>query len=78
MAPREERWTEWTPEREMLTHIYDRLGTLIAATVGSRGGNAPQIPPYPRPKTAAHRVKAAQLRRIHDDLHSQLYATGEE
>jgi hypothetical protein len=48
---------EYSPELEMLTNVFDRLGDLIQATIAAQGGKAPKVRPYPRPKTALDRVK---------------------
>jgi hypothetical protein len=48
---------EYSPELEMLTNVFDRLGDLIQATIAAQGGKAPKVKPYPRPKTALDRVK---------------------
>lgn len=46
--------TEFGPTNQLLTGIYDRLGEVIAAVVGTAGGQA-KVRPSPRPETAADR-----------------------
>lgn len=67
-----ERLSEWSPEREMLVAIFDRLGSVIAALIAVNGGTPPKIPPYPRPVTALERVRHRQARTRHERLVDRL------
>lgn len=62
------RVTEWTPEREELAVVSDRIGELIAVTIATRGGRPPKIPPRPRPRTALQRAAARRRRIAHEQL----------
>lgn len=50
-------WSEWTPEVEMLAAAVDRLGENIAAQVAAAGGKPGHVKPWPRPESAAERVR---------------------
>ncbi len=64
---------EYTPEVEMLSALFDRVGELIrvvAATRGSRGGKPP--PQAPRPVSALERVRVRNSRARHEQLADRL------
>jgi hypothetical protein len=63
---------QFSPERETLANIDDKLGSLIAVVVKGLGGKPPKIPPHPRPVTASARAEKAEARREHQDLVRQL------
>lgn len=60
--------SEWTPDHAELVAIKDRVGELIAAVIGSAGGQMKPPPPSRRPVTAADRARAAAARRQHESL----------
>lgn len=75
--PREDRQTgprlsEYSPEREALDRVLDRLGEVIQAVVASAGGSAPKIKPAPRPHTAVDRARARQAWTRHNSLVARL------
>jgi hypothetical protein len=51
---------EWTPERDLLTHLVEAVSRLHAWQVGvhSRDHKVPKVPPLPRPRSALDRVRA--------------------
>ncbi len=68
--------TEWTPEMEMLTNLYDRMGEQITVALAAAGVKNPaKVKPAPRPKTAMDRMR--QKRRVDDAafLRSKLIPT---
>ena len=67
-----ERWSEWSPERDTLVVIADRIGQLIAAQVAAAGGRPPKVAPLPRPTTASARVRQARRWQQHQRLVAQL------
>jgi hypothetical protein len=67
-----ERWSEFSPEREMLMVIADRVGELIRAQVAASGGKPPKLAPLPRPVTASARVRQARRWQQHQRLVAQL------
>jgi len=67
-APPDERMSHWTPELAVLAAMFDRLGTVVAAVIGSAGGKPPDIAPYPRPVTAGQRARERSRRDDHDRL----------
>ena len=67
-----ERTTTWTPEREALAGIYDRLGTLLATTIAASGGQPPDLPRFPVPETAAQRARTERGRRRHEQVVERL------
>jgi hypothetical protein len=73
-APAEpvERWSEWSPERETLTVVADRLGELIRVSVAAAGGKPPQSRLLPRPRTALDRVRTRSRWRQHERLVAKL------
>lgn len=72
-AKRAERMSEWTPEREVLADIFDRLGTLVSVLMQVNGNKAPHLSTFPRPITATQRLIAADRRQKHDSLSARLY-----
>jgi hypothetical protein len=68
----EERLSIWTPERELLAAVYDRLGSVIAALVAVNGGHPPDIIPFPRPVSAAQRARIKSRREDHARLVARL------
>jgi len=69
-------WTrshrDYTPEVEMLTAVYDRLGELIRVTAAMRGARGKPPPLGPRPVHAFEKYRKQKLRRNHDQLVSRL------
>lgn len=51
------RVSEWSPELERLTDLFDRMGEVMVAVVASSGGKAPKVRPAPRPRTAIDRLR---------------------
>lgn len=68
----EERLSTWSPERELLAAVFDRLGSVVAAVVASGGGRPPDIQPFPRPITAAQLARAASNRERRERLSKRL------
>jgi hypothetical protein len=64
--------TEWSPVVAALAAVADRLGTLINVQVARGGGQTTKVVPYPRPVTAAQRVKERNRLRRHEDLVARL------
>lgn len=67
-APRPPRLTEWSPEVAAIVASFDRLGDVLCALIAANGANPPKIPPYPRPVTAAERVKRRRRMLNHQEL----------
>jgi hypothetical protein len=57
---------EYTPEVEMLSAVFDRLGEVIRAIAASRGALGKPAPPAPRPVSAFERVRHRLARRKHE------------
>ena len=71
-APAVEKLSSYSPEKEVLAAIYDRLGTLLAVAITSGGGNAPNFEPFPRPTSAFQRVKQHSAHERHESLVKRL------
>lgn len=73
-AGRTAKWSrthrEYSPEVEMLSAVFDRLGELIRAVAATRGSNSKPPPPAPRPVSAIERVR----RRTAAEKHRRLAA----
>jgi len=72
-------WTplsQYTPELEMATNLYDRLGELIQAVTASAGARPPKIRPYPRPRTAADRIRHRRAQDRHRTLVARMLPDG--
>jgi hypothetical protein len=67
-APRPPRLTEWSPEVAAIVASFDRLGDILCTLIAANGGKPPKIPPYPRPVTAAERVKQQRRMLNHREL----------
>lgn len=65
-----ERWSEWSPEREALARLEDRLQDLTRAVVASGGSKPGQFRPARRPTSAMQGLREA--RRV--DQHRTLVA----
>jgi hypothetical protein len=63
---------DFTPEVEMLSALFDRLGELVRVTAAMRGARpgAPSL--APRPPYALERARKARLHAQHDQLVSRL------
>jgi hypothetical protein len=56
--PSPPRLTEWTPEVRALATVVDRIGELLRVQIARGSGKkAPALPLYPRPVTAAERLR---------------------
>lgn len=67
-----ERVSQWTPEREALASIYDRMGSILGAQIAMGGGKVPMIDPFPRPETAQDRARAKAASEQHQSLVERL------
>lgn len=78
--PQDDRKAKWgrehrdyTPEVEMLSALFDRLGELIRVTAQSRGARVSKAGALaPRPVNAIERVHARDARSKHDRLAARL------
>lgn len=66
----------WSPELDMQTRIYDRLGALLhvcqAMVLKGSGKNVGEAPkPHPRPKTAMAEARAQKRWAQHEELKSR-------
>ncbi|WP_431881817.1 hypothetical protein [Micromonospora chalcea] len=64
-APPSVRLADWSPELEMLTNLYDRLGELVRVVAMTGGGKPARPKPAPRPRTAIDRIRARQRKAKH-------------
>lgn len=59
--PREDlparRMSEWSPELEMLTNLFDAVRDNTRAVVAAAGGKPSRVLPAPRPVTAIERAR---------------------
>lgn len=68
-APPRQRLSEWSPEMERLTDVYDRLGELIRVVLATSTRKRPKkIPPAPRPTTALERVRNRMREQKHRSI----------
>lgn len=63
---------DYTPEREALDMVIDRLGQLIQTTIAVTGNKAPKYPPMARPDTAADRASRRRALLQHQSLVARL------
>jgi len=68
--------SQFSPELEMATNVFDRLGELIQAVTAAAGARPPKIAPYPRPRTAADRVRQRRAELRHRGLVARLLPHG--
>jgi hypothetical protein len=61
-------YRDYSPEVEMLSALFDRLGELVRVTAAMRGGRGKQPQFAPRPESAIERVR----RRLAQDQHKRL------
>lgn len=66
------RLSEYTPEREALDAVVDRLGEVVSAVIAAAGVRPPKIKPQPRPRTAVDRLRARKRRLDHESLVAKL------
>jgi hypothetical protein len=71
-GPPTRRMADWTPELEMLTNLYDRVGELIQVTVATAGGKPRKVQPAPRPTTALERARRHRREAKHRSLVSRV------
>lgn len=62
------RVSDWSPEREILAEISDRISTLTCAVIAAAGARPPAPRPSARPQTAADRLRDRNRRRDHLSL----------
>lgn len=71
------RWSEFTPEVELLHAVLDRLGDGITATYAANGSKRPpRVRPLKRPETAWHRVERKRDLARHQRLVSRVLPNG--
>lgn len=63
---------QFSPERETLARIDNKLGSLLANVIALGGGNPPKIEPHPWPQSASQRAAAAAELEAADALHNRL------
>ncbi|MER7331661.1 MULTISPECIES: hypothetical protein [unclassified Micromonospora] len=54
------RMSEWSPQLEMLTNLYDAVRENTRAVIASAGGKPGKVLPAPRPVTALERARRAR------------------
>lgn len=59
------RMSEWSPEMEMLTNLYDAVRENTRAVISSAGGKAGKIQPAPRPATALDTARRQRALKKH-------------
>jgi hypothetical protein len=60
--------TEWSPTMGALAVIADRLAALVNVQVARGGGRPARVTPYPRPVTAAEKVRERRRLERHERL----------
>lgn len=68
--------SQFSPELEMAVNTYDRLGELIQAVTAAAGGRPPKIAPFPRPRTAADRVRRRRAETKHRSVVARMLPAG--
>jgi hypothetical protein len=61
---------DWSPLMEAMAVQIDRLGDVVQAIIAAQGGKPPAIKPFPRPKTAADKLR--DPRRQHQKVLSKV------
>jgi hypothetical protein len=51
------RMRDWSPLMEAMAVQIDRLGDVVQAIIAAQGGKPPKIKPFPRPRTAADKLR---------------------
>lgn len=65
--------SEYSPEREALDMVVDRLGTVVTAIAASAGDKSPpKFKPVKRPRTALDRVQARLAQQKHKSIVSRM------
>lgn len=64
--------TEWSPMMGALAVIADRLAALVNVQVARGGGTPGRVAPYPRPVTAAQKVRERRRLERHERLVARL------
>ncbi|NAE18055.1 hypothetical protein [Enterococcus hirae] len=57
-AEHRERWVDWSPEREALQQVIDRLGAVVTTLISVNGHSAPHIEPGARPQSQVELMRA--------------------
>lgn len=68
-------YREFTPEVEMLSALFDRVGELIRVTAGVRGARTKQPMSAPRPIPAIDRIKRQSAEEKHRRLTARVLPT---
>lgn len=66
--PAHPRMQDWSPELELLTSLYDRVGELVRVSVAATGSRPKRLQPAPRPVTALDRARARRRKAQHQRL----------
>lgn len=66
------RVSEYTPEVELLSMIFDRLGDVVQTQLAVHGVKPKKLQPAPRPVTALQKAKNNQRKERHLSLVAQL------
>lgn len=62
------RWSDWSPEVDLLARIEDRLQDQTRAIIAVNGGKPGRFHPAPRPSSALQRLQAQDRRAQHRKL----------
>jgi hypothetical protein len=73
-----ERWSDWSPERQALARIDDRLQELLRAVISVTGGKPGQFKPAPRPRTALDELRSRRRVEHHRHIVSRLVRRHDE
>lgn len=74
------RWSrtyrDYTPEVEMLSAVFDRIGELIRVVAATSGSRSKQPQLAPRPESALERVRRRMAQDKHKKLSDRLLGRG--
>lgn len=74
--PPARRWSEFTPDVELLSGAVDRIAEVVNAIAASNGAKPRKVKPMPRPVTAFERVRERNAKKKHRSVVARVLPHG--
>jgi hypothetical protein len=74
--PPARRWSEFTPDVELLSGVVDRIAEVVNAIAAANGAKPRKVKPMPRPVTAFERVRERKAKKKHRSVVARVLPNG--
>jgi hypothetical protein len=74
--PPARRWSEFTPDVELLSGAVDRIAEVVNAIAAANGAKPRKVKPMPRPVTAFEKVRERQAKQKHRSVVARVLPQG--